>query len=134
MTSYKTGARRAELAEQSRAKWLFKQYREAKTEEARAAINAKMKACDALQAALRAELIEAGIKPAKDRPQAWLRWDRQEMHREQIMLAADLDALEGTRAEKIRLATIAGWDLTEIQQALRPSIVAQIPHLAAVGD
>jgi hypothetical protein len=134
MTSYKTGTRRAELNEGSRAKWLFKQYRGAKTEEARTAIKAKMAECDRKQATYRAALVEAGIRPAKGRPQTWQRWDHQEMHREQIMLAADLESLGGTRTEKIRMATMAGWDLSEIQRAMRPSIIAQLPHLAAVGD
>ena len=65
MSSYKTGVRRAELAEQSRAKWLYKQLKQTTNQADRAVIVEKMKACDDLQASLCAELENAGIRPAK---------------------------------------------------------------------
>jgi len=65
MTSYKTGARRAELAEQSRAKWLYKQLRNTSNPVDRALLAERLKACDELQASLCAELTNAGIRSAK---------------------------------------------------------------------
>lgn len=65
MTSYKTGVRRDELAEQSRAKWLYKQLKQTTNQADRAVIIERMKACDALQVSLRDELESAGIRSAK---------------------------------------------------------------------
>jgi len=157
MTSYKTGVRRAELAEGSRAKWLYKQYRETQAQGAAmlrkcgddadkrafvargvsmklAAIVGKAEKCDKLQTTLRADLLAAGIKPAKGRPQTWLRWDHKEMLREQVRLAADLAQIGGTRADKLRMATMAGWTPNEVMQAMRPTVLAQLPQMAATGD
>lgn len=134
MTSYKTGARRAESSESSRAKWLYKQYCAAATEAVRADITAKMCDCDRRQNALLADLAAAGIKPAKARPRPWLRWDRKEMRREQIALAADLAAAGGSRAEKLRMATMAGWTALEVAQALKPSTAAILLQSTYAGD
>lgn len=157
MTSYKTGMRYAEIAEGSRATWLYKKMVELDTErkaairkaggdtDKRAAcarlydvkldeLDAKLDACDTRQVYLCAALIDAGIRPAKGRRKPWLRWDRQEMDRESVTLAADLQSLGGTRSDKIRMATMAGWTPTEINQAMRPSVVALVPQLAAAGD
>jgi len=133
MTSYKTGVRRAELAEQSRAKWLYKQLRTTNNKGEQAVIAEKLKACDTLQAALRAELENAGIRSARARPKQWQQWDREEMHRDQVQLAADLAAAGGSRADKIRMGLYAGHDIKEINQALRPSVLAHAAVMAVAA-
>lgn len=129
MTSYKTGARRAELAEQSRAKWLYKQLRNTSNPVDRALLAERLKACDELQASLCAELTNAGIRSARSRGHKWSRWDTEEKHREQLQLAADLAAIDGTHAEKMRYGLIAGHDRKDISQALRPAVIAHAARL-----
>lgn len=81
----------------------------------------------------RAERELQRLAPGARRAHVWQRWDRQEMNRECVMLAADLAAMGGSRADKLRMATMAGWTPEEVMQALRPSVLAQLPQLAA-GD
>lgn len=124
MTSYCSGLRWAEHADRMRCAWLHKRARAENDRDKRGKILLTLDRTEHRAQLRTAQLAERGIKPIVGRPKQHMRWDREEMHREQVQLAADLAAMDGTRTEKIRMALMAGHELKDINQALRPSVVA----------
>lgn len=124
MTSYCSGLRWAEHADRMRCAWLHKRARAEGDRDKRGKILLTLDRTEHRAQLRTAQLAECGIKPIVGRPKQHMRWDREEMHREQVQLAADLAAAGGTRADKIRMGLIAGHELKDINQALRPSVVA----------
>ena len=133
MTSYKTGTRRAHLAEQSRAKWLFKQYQAEQAEEKRAALKAKMRTCDEKQVLLKAELLAAGIKPANGwrPPPQWISDDRGIYTPDRDQAAQLLaDARSRQQAAEIELTAGDRWRRREYA-ASKDAAEAQWPEFYA---
>ena len=120
MTCYMIGTRRAEVAENSRALWLAKAAKNAKTPQERAKIEAMRLQNDVRQDTLRAALIEVGIRPAKVWTPQRSRFDDLEMaaqHRSALKVY--LSICEGTHYEKQRMMEIAGWTTQDIHGAMK---------------
>lgn len=134
MTSYCSGLRWAEHADRVRCKWLHKRARAENDRAKRGRLLLNLDKTEKRAQIRRAQLDAVGIRPIAGRPQRYQRWDRHEMQRQQMTLAADLAAMDGSRADKVRWAMLAGYSAAEANQAMRPSVLAQLPQLAAAGD